>query len=129
VVSAEEKWLKSDQLQEMEVLRSRKEKKDLTDSLTKKLTRPKTLKAVYLDDKILSGLSISPEGRFISYRLIKPSTNAKNTIVPAYVTESGFTEDIPGRTKVGAPAGTQELFVFDSNVDSAISLRPQMFPV
>ena len=128
VVSAEEKWLKSDQLQEMEVLRSRKEKKDLTDSLTKKLPRPKTLKPVYLDDKILSGLSISPDGRFISYRLIKPSTNAKNTVVPAYVTESGFTEDIAGRTKVGAPAGTQEFFVFDSNVDSAILIKTTDVP-
>src|SRR6478736_6387591 len=59
VVSAEEKWLKNDQLDEMEVLRSRKEKRDVTDSLTKKFPRPKTLKPVYLDDKILLGLSVS----------------------------------------------------------------------
>ena len=73
-------------------------------------------------------MTISPDGRFISYRLIKPATNAKNTIVPAYVTESGFTEDIPGRTKVGAPAGTQELFVFDTMADSAILIKTTDVP-
>ncbi|WP_315816590.1 hypothetical protein [Paraflavitalea speifideaquila] len=46
---------------------------------------------------------MSADGRFISYRLIKAATGGKNTIVPNYVTESGFTEDIPGRTKVGNP--------------------------
>jgi dipeptidyl aminopeptidase/acylaminoacyl peptidase len=86
------------------------------------------LKPVYLDDKILFGLTISPDGRFISYRLVKPATNSKNTIVPAYVTESGFTEDIPGRTKVGAPAGTQELFVFDTMADSAILIKTTDVP-
>jgi hypothetical protein len=73
-------------------------------------------------------LTISPDGRFISYRLVKPATNSKNTIVPAYVTESGFTEDIPGRTKVGAPAGTQELFVFDTMADSAILIKTTDVP-
>lgn len=31
----------------------------------------------------------------------------RNTIVPAYVTASGYTEDIPGRTKVGGDAGSR----------------------
>ena len=35
---------------------------------------------------------------FITYTLTK-NANAKNTIVPNYVTESGFTEDIPAAPK------------------------------
>ncbi|MEO7998089.1 MAG: prolyl oligopeptidase family serine peptidase, partial [Gemmatimonadaceae bacterium] len=31
----------------------------------------------------------------------------RNTIVPAYVTASGFTEEIPGRTKVGGETGSR----------------------
>jgi dipeptidyl aminopeptidase/acylaminoacyl peptidase len=32
---------------------------------------------------------------------MEPPANAKNTIVPNYVTESAYTEDIPGRSNVG----------------------------
>ena len=36
-------------------------------------------------------------------------SDAKNTIVPNYVTESGYTEDIPSRPKVGDVQGRQRL--------------------
>jgi len=122
-LSAQEKWLQNDQLEHFDVLRTRKEKKDLADSMNKLLPKPKELRAIYTDDKTLNNLVISPDGRFISYRLFKPATGAKKTIVPNYVTESGFTEDIPGRTKVGAPEGSSEFFVFDTEKDTVIQVK------
>jgi dipeptidyl aminopeptidase/acylaminoacyl peptidase len=38
---------------------------------------------------------------------------AKNTIVPNYVTESGYTEDIPSRPKVGDAQGRQRLAILN----------------
>jgi dipeptidyl aminopeptidase/acylaminoacyl peptidase len=38
---------------------------------------------------------------------------ARNTIVPNYVTASGFTEDIPGRTKVGDVTGRSRVYRLD----------------
>ncbi|HOA39415.1 MAG TPA: prolyl oligopeptidase family serine peptidase, partial [Flavihumibacter sp.] len=70
----------------------------------------------------------SNDGRFISYRLFKVPANAKSTIVPAYVTESGFTENIPARTKVGAPMGVQELFLFDRRKDTVYSIKTDSIP-
>src|SRR5262249_34293205 len=34
------------------------------------------------------------------------NTDSRSTIVPSYVTSSGYTEDIPGRTDVGDAQGT-----------------------
>ena len=46
-------------------------------------------------------LSLSPDGKYVIATVTEPGTGSKNTIVPNFVTESGYTEDIPGRTKVG----------------------------
>ncbi|MEP7371908.1 MAG: prolyl oligopeptidase family serine peptidase [Chitinophagaceae bacterium] len=123
----QEAWLKRDQLQYFEVLRSRKEKKDLADAYTKD-TKKKELRSISIDDKILQGLSISPDGRFISYTLTKPVTGNKNTIVPSYVTETGFTTDIPARTKVGELTGSSEFFIYDREKDTVLSVKTDSIP-
>lgn len=120
-------WLKRDQLQYFEVLRSRKEKKEKADAYTKE-TKQKELRSISIDDKIMQGLAISPDGRFISYRLSKPATNTKSTIVPSYVTESGFTVDIPARTKVGAPEATSEFFMYDREKDTVLAIKTDSIP-
>ncbi|MET0394588.1 MAG: prolyl oligopeptidase family serine peptidase [Chitinophagaceae bacterium] len=123
----QEDWLKKDQLNYMEVLHTRKEKREAADKYTKD-TRPKELRSIPLDDKQLQGLAISPDGRFISYRLVKTPANAKATIVPAYVTETGFTTDIPARSKVGAPQGASEFFLYDRLQDTILVLKADSLP-
>lgn len=120
----EEKFLKQDQLRLSSVLKERKEKKDEADRISK-ADRPKRAREIYLDDKTVVNPQLSPDGRFITYRLTKSATGVKNTQVPNYVTESGYTEDIPGRTKVGAPAASQEFFVYDIAKDTvrAVSIK------
>ncbi|MEP7278249.1 MAG: prolyl oligopeptidase family serine peptidase, partial [Bacteroidota bacterium] len=118
-LNRQEKWLKEDQLRNFEVLRSRKEKRDLTDSVAKTLPRLQTLKSIYTGGKILFGTTISPNGRYITYRLYQAG-KGKTTVVPNYVTESGFTEEIAGRTKVGATPGTVDLYVFDRVKDTVL---------
>ena len=125
--SQQEAWLKKDQLQYFEVLRSRKEKKDRADAYTKD-SKQKELRSISIEDKILQGLNISPDGRFISYRLTKPATNAKSTIVPNYVTETGFTSDIAARTKVGAPEGSSDFFFYDRERDTVITIKTDSIP-
>lgn len=123
-LSDEEKFLKQDQLRLSSVLKERKEKKDEADRISK-ADRPKRAKEIYLDDKTVVNPQLSPDGRFVTYRLTKSATGVKNTQVPSYVTESGYTEDIPGRTKVGAPAASQEFFVYDIAKDTvrAVSIK------
>jgi dipeptidyl aminopeptidase/acylaminoacyl peptidase len=125
--NAQEKWLAADQLQTLEVLRQRKQKLDLTDSLNRKL-QPRELRSLYTEDKILQSVVISPTGRFITYRLYKLPLGVKSTIVPSYVTESGFTTDLNTRTKVGGPQGTYESFVYDRDKDTVLPVRTNTLP-
>lgn len=127
VLTEQEKWLKEDQLKNFEVLLSRKTKKDSAEAAAK-AAKEKELRLIYYDDKFISNINISPDGRFVTYTLTKPAANAKPTIVPNYVTETGFTQDIPGRTKVGAPSGTSEYYVFDRQKDTVLLVKTDQLP-
>ncbi|MHB8838809.1 MAG: prolyl oligopeptidase family serine peptidase [Gemmatimonadaceae bacterium] len=49
----------------------------------------------------LAQLSVSPTGGAVLFTTTTAAADARNNIVPSYVTTSGYTEDIPNRTKVG----------------------------
>jgi dipeptidyl aminopeptidase/acylaminoacyl peptidase len=119
----QEGYLKENALENSDVLTLRKSKRDLADSLRKFYPQEKRLRTISIDDRSVFGLNISPDGRFITYRLIRPATGGKSTIVPVYVTETGYTEDLSSRTKVGSPQGSQELFVFDTKNDTVIPVK------
>jgi len=120
----EEKFLKKDQLGLSTVLKERKEKHDEAEKISN-ADKPKRPKEIYLDEKQLSNPQLSPDGRFITYRLGKNPTNAKTAQVPNYVTESGYTEELRARTKVGAPLTSYEFFVYDIAKDTvrAVSVK------
>ncbi|KQR71900.1 prolyl oligopeptidase family serine peptidase [Pedobacter sp. Leaf176] len=83
----------------------------------------KSLKPLYTDERFLNGVVISPDGRFVTYKLTAPATNNHNTIVPNYVTASGYTEDIPGRTKVGESENVSQGFIYYTQKDSVYAIQ------
>ncbi len=125
---AQEAWLIKDQLEWMQVIKERKEKREATEAYNNSLPKSKLVRQVYTGDKMMRNLQISSDGRYISYLLFKPDQSGKRTIVPNYVTENGFTEDIAARTKVGSPTGTSELFVYDRIKDSLHAISPDSIP-
>jgi dipeptidyl aminopeptidase/acylaminoacyl peptidase len=54
--------------------------------------------------QVVTNLTLSPDGAYVVMN-VGEQASGKNTIVPNYVTESGYTEDIQGRTKVGDSQG------------------------
>ena len=123
----QESWLRKDQLALFDVLRLRKTKREQTDRNTKS-EQPRRPKTIATDGKTVTNASLSPDGRVVTYTLMKAPTGAKNTIVPNYMAESGFTEDLPGRTKVGAPLTAMELMVYDIARDTALSVSLASLP-
>ncbi len=119
--NTQEEWLKNDQLALLDVLKERKEKKDATEAYNKAVNEEKP-RPVYTGDKNIRNIRINTDGRFISLVLFKTNTDGKRTIIPNYVTASGFTEDINGRTKVGIPFSVSELMIYDRQRDTAYSI-------
>lgn len=64
-------------------------------------------------------LMLSPDEKYVVAAVSEPGQNAKTTIVPSYVTESAYTEDIPARTKVGDAQGRTRLAVIAAETGEA----------
>ncbi|GGG48668.1 S9 family peptidase [Bizionia arctica] len=106
-----DEWLYNDQLELFDVLRERKEKSDLHDTLMKRFETKKPLK-IHLDGKSVLNQQISPDGKYVTYVTAKRADN-KKTIMPHYVTESGYTENENTRSKVGDEQTEYTLYVYD----------------
>ena len=91
-------------------LRKQKDEKERTDEKA----RATKLPAFELQDRqSAADLMLSPDGVHVFILVAERPTGAKNTIVPSYVTESGYTEDIPGRTNVGDTQDRRLLAILD----------------
>ncbi|WP_431132700.1 alpha/beta fold hydrolase [Psychroserpens mesophilus] len=110
-LDAQDQWLEDDQLQYFNILEKRKNSNDAQSYRQEQIQfdRPEP---VYLGDKNLFGIQISPDLKYVIYRLYK-APNDKNTIVPDYVTESGYTNDLNARPKVGDDQYTYESWVLN----------------
>jgi dipeptidyl aminopeptidase/acylaminoacyl peptidase len=125
-LSDHEKWLKQDQLAYIQILKERTDKQNASRKIQKS-EQPKRPKEIYTEDKNVEQARLSPDGKYVTFRLNK-NANAKSTIVPNYVTASGFTEDIQTRTKVGAAQNTSDLFVYDIARDTVLQVKPNDIP-
>lgn len=125
-LSEQEKWLKQDQLAHFEVLKERNAKYALKKK-NKEAEHSKKPKEIYLEDKIVEMVHVSPDEKFVLYEISK-NTNPKKTIVPNYITTSGFTEDITSRTKVGEALASNELFIYDILRDTVLKVRTENIP-
>ncbi|MES1215835.1 MAG: alpha/beta fold hydrolase [Bacteroidota bacterium] len=122
------KWLANDRQLYFEVLRYRKNKADKKDAYQKSIPKQKDIRAISTDGKNIFNLTVSPDGRFITYGLEKEASDVKYTVVPAYVTQSGFTEDIPARDKVGSPQSTHEFYIYDRQADTLLNVKTDSIP-
>jgi dipeptidyl aminopeptidase/acylaminoacyl peptidase len=123
----QERWLKSQQLELFDIIKV-KDKDRKLDSIEQKQFEQKKMKEISVGDQSVFGVTLSPDGRYISYSLAKIAADAKRTNVPNYVTASGFTEDIPNRTKVGATQTTYESFIYDTQRDSVYKIATATIP-
>ncbi len=112
-ISAKDKWLKEDQIEMFKVLQESKERKDASEAYSElsKLKRPLPIP---LKGMFIASANLSPDGNFVTYILMKRKP-AKRTIVPHFVTETGYTEDQNTRSKVGDEPATFKMYIYDIN--------------
>jgi dipeptidyl aminopeptidase/acylaminoacyl peptidase len=69
--------------------------------------------------QVVSNLTLSPDGAYVVVTISEQASAAKTTIVPNYVTESAYTEDIQSRTKVGDAQGRTRMVVISVETGDA----------
>ena len=89
--------------------RLRKERQDFFE-----LDHPK---AVHIGKQNLSKLQASPNQRFISCELSHTPDDV-NTQVPSFVTDDGYIDPLPARSKVGSPQTTYQTGIYDRKRDT-----------
>ncbi len=121
-----QQWLKQQQLELIEVLRERKAKEKAIEAY-EKASKPNQPLSIYLGKKQVNNIQMNGDGRYITYTL-QPEAEEKPTIVPNYVTESGYTEDINARTKVGSPLALTEGWIYDTQEDTTYQIKTSNLP-
>ncbi len=103
--------LKKEELDLLDVIRERAEKREADDKKRKEREKDRRKPFQLITGQTAGNMSLSPDGKFVIVVVSDRATGAKNTIVPNYVTESAYTEDIPSRTKVGDAQGRSRVAI------------------
>lgn len=82
----------------------------------------------YYGSAELEALRISPNGRFVTFRLRQSAKASDRTSVPDYVRGSGYTSMLSARSKVGSGQDTYDLGVYDREQDTVYLLETQQIP-
>src|SRR4051812_19265640 len=97
--TASQEYIKAEERKLLDIV-DRKAKKREEDEARRKREHP--IKPFKLDKKqTVVNARLSPDGKMIVLVINTESEKAKKTIVPNYITETVYTDTIPGREKVG----------------------------
>lgn len=109
--SPNRKWLEDQQKELFDVIRERSEREEKNKKRSEKLRQP--VKAFTLGaQQTVSKLRLTPDEQYVTFTLSERATGARSTIVPNYVTRTGFTEDLSSRTKVGETPSKSRLAIW-----------------
>ncbi|HEV8370482.1 MAG TPA: alpha/beta fold hydrolase [Pyrinomonadaceae bacterium] len=106
-----QEFLRKEERTLLDAVRERAEQREEQEAKRKKRETRKPFN-VPAGQNVLS-LNLSPNGKFIIAAVSQTATGTKGTIVPNFVTESGYTEDIAGRAKAGDAQGRSRLMIID----------------
>jgi dipeptidyl aminopeptidase/acylaminoacyl peptidase len=125
-LSDKDSWIRDENLALLEVVNQRKTEKENKEAYNEATAREETFK-FYLEDRSLSSLQISPNAEFATFKLITRE-DAENTNVPNYVDESGYTVDLPTRSKVGDNETKVALGIYNFKKDTVYLLDTSKLP-
>jgi dipeptidyl aminopeptidase/acylaminoacyl peptidase len=105
-----QKFLKTEEEKLIEHTRIADEKKKKADEKKKEHALPKY---ELQEHQLATDLQLSPDGKHVFIIVTERADAAKHAEVPNYVTDTGYTEDIPARVKVGDAQDKRTLVVMN----------------
>ena len=91
--------LRKEERQLLEAVRERAEQREAQEKRRRERDRRRPF--MLPQGQAVTSLTLAPDGARVVAVVGEPATGSKPTIVPNYVTDAAYTEDIPSRTKVG----------------------------
>jgi dipeptidyl aminopeptidase/acylaminoacyl peptidase len=116
-----QEFIKKEERELLEAVRERAARREAEEARRKQ--REKRQPFQLAANQSVFALMLSPDEKHVVAAISEPGQNAKTTIVPSYVTESAYTEDIPARTKVGDAQGRTRLTVLSVETGEAKSVE------
>lgn len=113
--NAQDSWLEKQQLELFDVLRAEAAEREARDEAREReqeLAGADRPPVHHYGSGQMSGLAVSPDLLYATFFTSEPSRPTR-TIVQDYVTESGYAEDLNGRSKVGVESTPRKFFVQD----------------
>jgi dipeptidyl aminopeptidase/acylaminoacyl peptidase len=107
-----QEYLKKEERGLLEAVRERAEQREEQEKKRKERNKRKPYRLAM--GQVVTSLALAPDEKSVIALFTDQGEKAKNTIVPNYVTESGYTEDISGRTKVGDTQGRTRLLIMST---------------
>jgi dipeptidyl aminopeptidase/acylaminoacyl peptidase len=115
-------FLETQQEKLFEHIRLRKEAREEREARQERM-REGEPEPVYLGRGERAGALVpSPDGSFVAVSAMRPAEGARNTIVPDWVTESGYTENINSRSKVGDAQGESRVGILETATGAMVWL-------
>jgi dipeptidyl aminopeptidase/acylaminoacyl peptidase len=106
--------LKKENRDLLDVVRERAAERELQEAKRKREHPRKPL--ILQAGQTIASLQLTPDRRYVIASIREPAQGDKHTVVPNFVTESGYTEDIPSRDKAGDKQSLTRLAIL--NVDT-----------
>jgi dipeptidyl aminopeptidase/acylaminoacyl peptidase len=125
-LSERDQWLEKENLGLLEVVRERKEDEEASKAF-RDMTKSPEPYTFYSGAKRISDITVSPDLKYVTFRLITRS-DADRTEVPDYVDASGYTVNLPARSKVGSEQTKVELAVYNIAKDTAYVVNTENLP-
>jgi dipeptidyl aminopeptidase/acylaminoacyl peptidase len=122
----QEQWLYEDQLRLFPVLSERKEKQELKQKMNK-TNISRHPKEFYTGNDIIFNMKLSPDEQYVTFLSLVIS-RGENTIVPNFVTNTGYTESQSARAKVGSVEYKRILKIFDRQRDTVYDIQTKNLP-
>lgn len=125
-LSDKDAWVRDENLELLEVVNQRKTEKEDRKAYNEATAEEKAFQ-FYLEDQTLSSLKVSPNAKFATFKLITRE-DSESTNVPNYVDESGYTVDLPARSKVGEDKTKVKLGIYNFEKDTIYTLDTAQLP-
>lgn len=125
----QDRWLRNDQAVTSEIIRDRRSRPKGRSPQARRFLDNMQDKMEEIELPNVNNLQLSADGNYVSFSVFRsPKTSSKRTIVPNYVSSTGYTTEINARSKIGGERPHSEIGIYNIKADSFYIVDSEQLP-